>query len=92
MSIRIRKVMMLAGLAMIIAAAGSAYGETAVWKGWKNSLKPAGKEGPMLTLARDGKTEYKIVTAAKATTKNKKAADDMAYFLKEIYGWRQTAN
>ena len=78
---------LIAGLTIIISAAvSSGYGEAMVWKGWKNSLKPAGKAGPMLKLSKDGKTDYKIVIAANATTQDEKAADDLAYWLKEMTG------
>lgn len=84
MRVKVHSIIILAGV--MIFSSCNVFGETDTWKEWKNSLKPAGKKGPKLTLARDGKTEYKIIIAAKATTQDKKAADDLAYFLKEMTG------
>ncbi|MCL5103186.1 MAG: DUF4838 domain-containing protein [Armatimonadetes bacterium] len=53
---------------------------------WVNSLKPKGKTGAELTLARAGKALYCIVTAAQPTTQETKAADDLAMWLNEMTG------
>ncbi|MDH7601555.1 MAG: DUF4838 domain-containing protein [Armatimonadota bacterium] len=52
--------------------------------GWQNALRPEGKPGPVLTLARDGQAEYVIVLPDRPTSQEKKAAEDLAYWLHEI--------
>ena len=54
--------------------------------GWSNSLRPAGAPAPPLTLARDGRTDYAIVTPARATPQEAKAADLLETWLREITG------
>lgn len=83
----ISTILLLSGVMTIITAVScDTYGETGVWKEWRNSLKPVGKAGPLLTLTCEGKTEYRIVIPAKPTTQDQKAADDLAYWLKEMTG------
>ncbi|MBI4472411.1 MAG: hypothetical protein HY646_07060, partial [Acidobacteria bacterium] len=53
---------------------------------WGNSLKPQGKTGPKLTLARGGRTEYVVLLPAKPTTQDVKAASDLTRWLKEMSG------
>jgi hypothetical protein len=60
--------------------------EGASWDEWHNSLKPAGKPGEEMTLAVDGKTDYVIVTNTKPTSAERKAALELAHWLKEITG------
>ena len=50
-------------------------------EGWVNALKPKGTPGPELTLASKGKAKYDILLSAKPTTKEKKAAEDLALWL-----------
>ena len=53
---------------------------------WSNALKPTGEPGPELTLAADGKTDYRIVVPIKPTTQDAKAAEELARWLKEMTG------
>jgi len=48
---------------------------------WSNTLKPTGEPGPALPLATDGRTDYRIVLPAKATSQAEKAADELAHWL-----------
>lgn len=50
-------------------------------KGWKNTLRPKGKLGPVLLLAEDGKALYTVVLPAEPTTQEEKAASDLAKYL-----------
>jgi len=51
---------------------------------WHNSLKPAGKAGPVLTLAENGKSKYIIIVSAGATKPELKAAEQMLYWLEQM--------
>ncbi len=53
---------------------------------WQNSLKPRGKAGPMLTLAKNSRTLYRIVVPEEPTTQEEKAATDLAQWLGEMTG------
>lgn len=54
--------------------------------GWHNALKPAGNPGPEITLANNGKTDYKIIIPAQATPQDKEAAHQLNRWLKLITG------
>lgn len=54
--------------------------------GWENSLKPAGEPGQTLTLANNGRTAYRIVYPADATTQEEKAVHELATYLGQITG------
>ena len=56
------------------------------WTEWQNALKPKGNPGELVTLAVDGKTDYVIVTPDNATTQERKAALELAHWLKQITG------
>jgi hypothetical protein len=51
---------------------------------WCNSLKPQGKAGPMLTLVKDGKSDYVIVIGVSATQPEVKAAEQLQYWLEQM--------
>ncbi len=53
---------------------------------WYNSLKPRGQCGKELTLAENGKSKYSIVISKKATTQDKKAAEELQQWLGEMTG------
>ena len=65
----------------LVAVLGCAQAADAAWR---NSLKPAGTPGRGLVLAAGGETEYVIVIPAKPTTQERKAADDLALWLREM--------
>ena len=50
--------------------------------GWRASAAPSGR----LVLARDGRTDYQIVTHDRATAPQRHAAQELASFLKQISG------
>jgi len=56
------------------------------WDAWRNSLAPAGKPGPRLTLARDGRTDYRIVVPENASSQDRTAARELEHYLKEMTG------
>lgn len=56
------------------------------WSGWKNSLKPKGEAAAPVQLAKDGKTEYRILIPAAATLPERRAADELRLWLGEITG------
>jgi len=64
----------------------NAYGETVLWKEWRNSLRPEGKPGGELTLSEEGKTSYKIVIPKQSTCQEEKSAADLSYWLNQITG------
>ena len=51
---------------------------------WHNSLKPKGKTGTKLTLGKNGKSDYQIVIPVKPTSQDRKAAEELQRWLKEI--------
>ena len=51
---------------------------------WTNSLKPRGVPGPEITLASAGKSFYTILLPADPTGQDKKAAEDLAKYLKQM--------
>jgi len=53
---------------------------------WKNSLKPKGEPGPELRLASGRRTDYTILLPAKPTSQERKAAADLALWLKKMTG------
>ena len=53
---------------------------------WVNSLRPDGKPGKAIVLARNGATDYYIVCPASPTTQEEKAAMDLALWLREMTG------
>lgn len=53
---------------------------------WANALKPDGPPGPALRLARDGTTDYRILLPAAPTSRDTKAAEDLARWLREMSG------
>jgi len=55
-------------------------------KGWTNGLLPKGVEGPLLNLAKDKQTSYTILLPATPSTMDKKAAEVLALYLKEMTG------
>ena len=67
------------------AGTGTAFAASAN-SAWKNALKPKGKAGAEITLAKGGKALYGIVIPASASTKETKAAADLAQWLKEMTG------
>lgn len=62
----------------------AAAGESS--NGWKNALQPRQRGSAELALAVDGRAQYKIVIPQEASSQERKAADDLAYWLKEITG------
>ena len=54
--------------------------------GWVNALKPKGRSARSITLARDGKTETRILIPAAPTTMEEKAAADLARWLEAMTG------
>lgn len=55
---------------------------------WENALKPKGIPGPELTLAAGGKSNYVILLPEKPTSQERKAASDLALWLREMTGAR----
>src|SRR5687768_12035861 len=53
---------------------------------WDNSLKPAGKTAPPLTIVADGTPRYAILLPAKPTAPEQKAAADLQQWLKDMTG------
>ncbi|MGB9619056.1 MAG: DUF4838 domain-containing protein, partial [Armatimonadota bacterium] len=72
--------LLLACTALLITVVGCAA------DGRFNALKPRGKPGAELTLAAGGKTGYTIVIPDSPTTQDRKAAEDLARWLREITG------
>jgi hypothetical protein len=68
-------------LAMMLAGAHSLAADAA-----PNPLKPKGNAGPALTIVADGKPAYSIVIPADPTPQEKKAADDLRQWIKEMTG------
>ncbi len=60
--------------------APSALGE------WRNSLQPQGTKAAPLTVVRDGKPLYHLVLPEQPTGPERKAAEDLGHWLKEITG------
>ena len=71
---------------LLLAAVGSAETVSKSWTEWRNALKPKGEQGEPITLAVNGKTDYVIVTPGMPTTQERKAALELAHWLKEITG------
>ncbi|HEV2293459.1 MAG TPA: DUF4838 domain-containing protein [Tepidisphaeraceae bacterium] len=53
---------------------------------WHNTLKPKGVEASSLTLVRDGEPLYSIELPEKPTGPEKKAADDLRQWIREMTG------
>ena len=53
---------------------------------WQNALQPPGEPSPQLTLARGGQTDYVIVIPTRPSDPEKKAAQELSYWLGEITG------
>ncbi len=70
------------GLFLILAS--QVYAEP--WTEWRNALAPAGEPGPKLTLSKNGATAYVVVIPEKASTQERKAAEDLVFWLKEMTG------
>ena len=51
---------------------------------WRNALEPKGTKASTLTLVRDGRLLYSIVLPEKPTSPEKKAADDLRQWVKEM--------
>ena len=70
-------------MAVLMANAAPAVAGDA---GWTNSLAPRGVPGPEVTLARDGKTAYRILLPRRPTTQETKGAEELAVWLQEMTG------
>ena len=55
-------------------------------RGWASALKPRGRLGPELVLARSGKADCVILLPAAPTTQERKAADELKRWLGEMTG------
>src|SRR5438094_903832 len=53
---------------------------------WHNALKPTGPAGGPLTIVENGEAKYSIVLPAEPTTQEKKAADDLRHWVREMTG------
>ena len=53
---------------------------------WRNTLKPAGQAALPLTLVADGAPRYAILLPARPTAPERKAAEDLQHWLKQITG------
>ncbi|MCD6393733.1 MAG: DUF4838 domain-containing protein [Planctomycetes bacterium] len=51
---------------------------------WYNSLKPKGIDTSVLAIAEGGKSNYSIVLSGQATTQDKKAAQELQYWLEKM--------
>ena len=57
---------------------------------WANSLAPTGKPGHELTMATEGKSDYRILLSQKPTTQDQKAADELQTWLLQMTGAKLT--
>ncbi|MCC6444730.1 MAG: DUF4838 domain-containing protein [Armatimonadetes bacterium] len=73
-------------VSMAFVCLSGTVASSAPWTKWQNSLKPGGKPAPALALAAGGKTDYRIIVGASASSEELKAAEDLALWLKEITG------
>ena len=72
-------------IVFVMFACGQASGASRkIHKKWRNSLKPKGMTGTKLTLSKRGKSDYQIVIPAEATSQDRKAAEELQKWLKEI--------
>src|SRR4051812_47548308 len=53
---------------------------------WKNALAPKGKKTDELTFVEDGKAKAVIIIPTEANSMEKKAGEDLQYWLKQITG------
>jgi len=53
---------------------------------WANSLLPAGKQGSEMTIAADGKSDFRILLSKNPTTQDQKAAADLQTWLLQMTG------
>ena len=75
------------GIGVALIGAGTAWCLAApATAEWKNSLVPAGTVSAPLTLVRDGKPLYAVVLPEQPTGPERKAADDLRQWVKEITG------
>ena len=79
-------VWMLFASVVFLGAATAERPTVEAWAKWRNSLEPSGDTGQRITLVRDGKTSYRIVVSADATTMDHKAAEDLAQWLRDMTG------
>ncbi|MCP4642142.1 MAG: DUF4838 domain-containing protein, partial [bacterium] len=84
----IGRLMILSSVLMAATASGQPQVER--WDQWTNSLSPRGEQGAPILLAREGKALYRIVLPEKPTTMERKAAGDLAKWLKDMTGARFT--
>lgn len=77
---KIRSLILLLCLTIICSAAQASSPN----KAWKNALKPQGKAGAELVLAKNGLASYRILLPAKPSTMETKAAEDLAKWLLDM--------
>src|SRR5689334_1726606 len=69
-------------LLIAIAMTVSVFAE----EGWKNSLAPKGTKTDPLTFVEEGKAKAVIIIPTEANSMEKKASDDLQYWLKQMTG------
>lgn len=69
-------------LLLVIAMAASTFAEDT----WKNALAPKGTKTDELTFVDNGKATAVIIIPTEANSMEKKAADDLQYWLKQMTG------
>jgi hypothetical protein len=72
-----------AGLLLLLCRLGA--GDT-THAAWPNAMKPKGTPGPVLTLVKDGRGAFAVLVPVKPTTVEKKAAEELQHWVKEITG------
>ena len=76
--------MLTTGIYISTGLAGTAEFDIKTWNQWYNSLKPKGESGQEITLSVKSETDYSIIIPDAATTQEKKAAEDLAHWLREM--------
>jgi len=84
----VKKVYLLLMVLAVVMVSSLAYctEQVAPNANWMNTLMPKGTKGPAIMLAENGKTAYTILLPASPTTMETKAAQELAFWLKEMTG------
>ena len=73
-------------LVLVVVGSDAALSAASPHEDWINALKPKGEQGPELTLASGGKTDYVVLLPAAPTSQDENAAEELVRWLGEMTG------